>query len=40
MTATFAQYRRQYLLAEIECCKEGRVFCPLVVTNEMKDEQR
>ena len=40
MTLLLAKYRRHYLLAEIECCKEGRVFCPLVVTNEMKDEQR
>lgn len=32
--------RRLYLLAERECCVEGRVFSPLVETNKQKDEQR
>lgn len=32
-----ARCRRLYLLAERECCIEGRVFCALVETNKMKD---
>jgi hypothetical protein len=31
--------RRLYLLAERECCKDGRVFCPLAETNRQKDEK-
>lgn len=30
--------RRLYLLAERECCNEGRVFCALAQSNKMKDE--
>ena len=37
MTLLHHKYRRQYLLAEIECCREGREFCPLVETNKQQE---
>jgi hypothetical protein len=31
--------RRLYLMAERECCVEGRTFSPLTETNKQKDER-
>lgn len=39
MTLLHSKYRRLYLMAERECCREGRVFSPLVETNSQRNVQ-